>query len=94
MAEGSRLLQVGVVDPGGANTAVNADVKSLGSDVPVKVALSSNYQLLEPPGWPARPFNVGAATREYGRTISSGSTVALLAAEANAVVGAGGGSFA
>ena len=88
--EGARLLQVGSLGV----TPVNADVKSLGSDVPVKVTLSSDYTMLGPPGFCYRPCFTGADTPQYPHTIASGTTLALLKCEADALVSAGGASYA
>ena len=88
--EGARLLQVGSL---GA-TPVNADVKSLGSDVAVKVLLNADYTMLGPPGFCFRPCFTGSDTPQYPHTIASGATLALLKAEADALVTAGGASYA
>ena len=88
MSEGPRLLQVGTV--GGA--PINVDVKSLGGAVPVSVTLSADYVIgARPPGYPARPSFTGvdAADLDYPRTIPSGTTLSLLAAEATALISAG-----
>ena len=87
MAEGVRLLQVGTV----GGSPVNADVKSLGSDVVVRVIVGgTDYVATRPPGWPSRPQNTGTAFAEGSTvTFTAGSIVSLLACEANALIAGG-----
>lgn len=87
MSEEARNVLVGTVN-GGA-TPINADVTSIGSDVPVAVVLLTNYAMLNPPGYPFRASFTGAATPQYPHTITSGSTIRVLRCEATALVNAG-----
>lgn len=89
-----RLVQVGVADPAGAATPINADVTVLGSDVAVAVTLSVDYEMLDPIGYPFRASFTGSSTAQYPQTISSGSTIKVLQCEANALIDAGAGSLA
>ena len=86
MSNNPRLVQVGTT----GSTAVNADVTTLGSAVPVAVTLSADYAMLNPPGFPARPSFTGAATPQYPHTVPSGTTLELLSCEANALIATGG----
>lgn len=91
------LVTVGTIN-GGA-TEIKADVTSLGSAVAVTVLLSTNYTLANPrpPGFPTKPGLTGAAYANLdvpGMTLNSGTTVAFLKAEADALVTAGAGSYA
>ncbi len=83
---------VGTIN-GGA-TPIQADVRSLGTDLPVKVTLSTDYAMLAPPGWPARPAFTGTTVRNYPHTITAGTTMAFLKAEADALVSAAAGVYA
>jgi hypothetical protein len=66
----------------------------LGSAVPVRVTLTTDYAMLCPPGLPARPAFTGAIpVGNYPRTIPSGTTLALLKCEADALVAAGAATF-
>ena len=85
--EGARLLTVGTINAG--VTPIQADVRSLGSDVAVNVTLSADYSMLNPPGFPFRPCFVGTATPNYPHLIPSGTSLALLKCEADALVAAG-----
>jgi hypothetical protein len=92
MSEGPRLVTVGTTN-GGA-TAIQADVTTLGSAVPVLVRLTTNYAMAQPDGslfvgFPFRPCFTGAAMPQYPHTVPSGTTLALLACEATALVAAG-----
>jgi hypothetical protein len=86
MSEGPRRITVGTIDNGA--TAIDADVTSLGSDVPVSVVLTTDYQMLGPPGYPYRPSFTGADQPQFPRTVLSGSTIAVLQAEATALIAA------
>jgi hypothetical protein len=90
--ESARLVQVGTV---GA-TAIMVDVRFLFPAVPVRVLLSAAYAITRPPGYPSRPSMTGvsAANLDTARTIPSGTTIALLKPEADALVAAGGGTYA
>ena len=79
------LVAVGIANGG----TVYADVTILGSAVPVAVVLETSYQMLDPPGFPSRPSFTGAATVQFPQTIANGTTLALLACEANALITAG-----
>jgi hypothetical protein len=87
MAEGPRLLTVGTIS--GGSVAIQADIKTLGSDVAVKVLLSTDYAMIDPPGYPARPSFTGAAIPQYPHLVPSGTTLAVLRCEAVALVNAG-----
>jgi hypothetical protein len=90
--ESARLVQVGTV---GA-TAIMADMRFLFPAVPVRVLLTQPYAITRPPGYPSRPSMTGvsAANLDTARTIPSGSTIALLKPEADALVAAGAGTYA
>ena len=92
MSEGARLVTVGTIS-GGA-TPIQADVTTLGSDVPVAVTLSADYAMLNPPGYPFRPSFTGASTPQYPHTVLSGTTIKVLACEATALVNAGAAALA
>jgi hypothetical protein len=92
MSEGPRLLTVGTIN-GGA-MPIQADVRSLGSDVPVAVLLSTDYAMLDPPGFPFRTSFTGAATPQFPKTIASGTMLSVLRAEATALVAAGAATLA
>jgi hypothetical protein len=92
MSESPRLVTTGTIN-GGA-TAIQADVTTLGSAVPVAVTLSTAYTLANPrpPGFPTKPGLTGVAViheETLGMVISSGTTIALLACEATALINAG-----
>jgi len=89
MTEGPRLVRVGT---SGA-TPVFADVKSLGSAVPVRVTLSGDYSIVREPGMPSRPSFTGSATPDFPHTISSGMVLDLHKFEADALVAAGGATY-
>jgi hypothetical protein len=84
---------------GTVNSApINVDVANgIGSDVAVYVTLSANYVLANPrpPGFPFRPGMTvtDAGDLDYPLTISSGTRIQVLAAEAAALVGAGAASY-
>lgn len=90
----TRPLTVGTIN-GGA-TPILADVTSIGSAVPVRITLTSNYATLRPPGYPSRPALTGvdAADLDSPRVIASGTTLALLKPEADALVAAGAATYA
>lgn len=94
MSEGPRLVTVGTTN-GGA-TAIQADVTYLQPAVAVRVTLSTDYAQICPPGWPARPGQTGvdAGDLNYPRTLPSGTTMAFLKPEADALVNAGAGAYA
>jgi hypothetical protein len=87
-----RLVQVGSINSGA--TPINADVTVLGSDVAVAVLLSTNYSMLNPPGYPFRASFTGAAIVQFPQTILSGTTIKVLRCEATALVSAGAGTLA
>lgn len=86
------LVTVGTINSG--STPINADVTVLGSDVAVAVLLSTNYSMLNPPGFPFRASFTGAATPQYPHTIVSGTTIKVLKCEATALVAAGAATLA
>lgn len=93
MPESPRLVTAGTID-GGA-TAIDVDVTVLGSAVPVAVTLSTDYAMLQPPGYPLRPSFTGAASAEYpGQVATSGTTIMVLDCEAAALVNAGAAAYA
>lgn len=94
MGESPRLVTVGTIN-GGA-TPIQADVTYLEPRFPVRVTLTTDYAQLCPLGWPARPGETGvdSADLNYPRTLPSGTTMAFLKPEADAIVQAGGGSYA
>jgi hypothetical protein len=86
-----RSVQLGVSDPNGSATAIHANVVTLGSDAPVAVTLTHDYQILaRPPGYPSRPSFTGtrAADLDYPKTIPNGTTISVLRCEANALIAA------
>jgi hypothetical protein len=87
-----RLVQVGTV---GA-TAIMVDVRFLFPAVPVRVLLTQPYAITRPPGYPSRPSMTGvaAANLDTASTVASGTTIAVLKPEADALVAAGGGTYA
>lgn len=90
-----RLVQTGIADPTGTATPINANVVSLGVDVPVRVTLTKDYATLCPPGYPSRPGFTGAMpVSNYPHTIQSGTTLSLLKCEADALVTAGAATLA
>ena len=90
MAEGPRLIQTGT----SGLTPINADVRSLGSAVPVAVVLTADYVMLDPPGYPFRPSFTGAVVRQYPHAVASGTTISVLQCEATALVDAGAATLA
>ncbi len=94
MSESPRLVRVGSIDNG--LTPILADVTYLEPYLSVKVLLSADYAQESPPGWPSRPGETGtdAKNLDYPRTLPSGTTMAFLKPEADAIVQAGGGTYA
>jgi hypothetical protein len=94
MPESPRLVTVGTIS-GGA-TPIEAEVTSVGSDVPVSVVLSADYSMLDPDEYPSRPSFTGAAqgSLQHPRTIPSGTTIRGLRCEAVALVAAGAATYA
>jgi hypothetical protein len=87
MALNQNLVQHGTA----GGTAINVDVSRIESSAAVYVTLSAAYTTLCPPGMPRRPglTGVAVANLDYPKTIASGTRIALLAAEAAALVAAG-----
>jgi hypothetical protein len=81
------LLRVGSV--GGEPVFVDFNVPR--HDKVVAVRLTHRYELEEPEGCPKRPLPAAGATLPV--SVPSGSTVYLLRAEAEALVGAGWATF-
>lgn len=82
---------------GGASIYV--DHSRIDHSVAVKVTLSANYTLASsrPVGAPTRPSATGVSGANLdhpGKTIPSGTTIALIKAEADALVTAGKASYA
>jgi hypothetical protein len=91
MPDSPRLVTVGMV----GDTEIRADATHLSPARPVRVTLSSDYELLNPPGWPERPHFTGAEhALRFPRTILARVTVALLKPEADALVAAGAATYA
>ena len=93
MALNPSLVVYGVA----GGTTISVDHSRLDHSVPVKVTLSANYVTAAPlPGTPQRIGLTGAATAllDSPRTITSGTTIALLKAEADALVAAGKATYA
>ena len=92
MTESARLVTVGTTN--GGSTPIQADVTSLGGAV--AVTLSTDYALLDPPGYPFRASFTGsrAPDLQYPRTVVSGSTISVLKCEADALVNAGAAALA
>ena len=92
MPESPRLLVVGTINDGA--TPIQADVTYLEPRFAVRITLTTDYAQLCPPGWPARPGQTGVDTADlsYPRTLPSGTTMAFLKPEADAIVAAGAGS--
>jgi len=72
------------------------NVAYIGGDrAPVSVTLSTDYTLENPgAGWPVRPFLTGAAQPAFPYTVTSGTTIALLQCEADALVAAAAATYA
>lgn len=77
-------------------TVINADMARLESSATVRVQLSASYVTAHNPGDPTRPAFTGAAAAnlDFPKTVSSGTYLTLLAAEAAALVAAGKASYA
>lgn len=91
MANNPKLVQHGTV---GA-TAINVDMARLEFNAPVRVQLSGNYARLKVPGSPTPPDMTGAAAAnlDYPRTIPSGTIMAFVKGEADALVAAGAAAY-
>jgi hypothetical protein len=88
-------LQVGSINAGATPIIVDLGNGIMGADpVIVKVTLSQDYTMIDPPGYPFRPTFTGAATPQFPATIASGTTLALLKPEADSLVTAGAGNYA
>jgi len=92
MTESARLVTVGTTN--GGSTPIQADVTSLG--VAVAVTLSTDYAMLDPPGYPFRASFTGsrAPDLQYPRTVVSGSTISVLRCESVALIAAGAATLA
>ncbi len=90
MAEGSRNVAIGTI----GGTPINADMRRLGHDAPVKVHLTATYVRQPLPGQPIPPEMTGVAASRFTNTFQSGTTIALHKPEADAIVTAGGGTYA
>ncbi len=86
MSDYQRLVTVGTTNSGA--TQIQADVTNLGSDVAVAVTLTTDYAMLDPPGYPSRPSFTGSATPQYPHTVPNGTTIQVLRCEANALIAA------
>jgi hypothetical protein len=89
---GPSLVQVGTI---GA-TAINVDVSFLYPATLTRVLLSQPYSITRPPGYPSRPSMTGTSAQslDFARTIAAGVTLTLLKVEADAIIAAGGGTYA
>ena len=91
MSESPRLVTLGTINAGA--TAIQADVTTLGSDVAVGVTLTTDYELANPrpPGFPFRPSMTGTDQfgLDYPKTVLSGTSIKVLACEADALINAG-----
>jgi hypothetical protein len=91
----TRLLQLGTIN--GGTTPIIADIGYLGGDrAPVSVTLSTDYTLENPgAGFPVvRPFLTGRIPLPaFPYTVTSGTTIALLQCEADALVAAGAATY-
>ena len=76
-------------------TAINVDMSRVEHSAVKYVTLSSNYVIAHPPGGLNRPAFTGAAVAnlDYPRTILAGTRLALIAAEAAALVAAGAAAY-
>lgn len=92
MAINQKLVQHGTA----GGTPINVDLARIDHSITKKVTLSANYTILTGTGIPTRPSFTGASPSnlEYPRTINSGTTLTLHAAEADALVAAGKASYA
>jgi hypothetical protein len=94
MAINQNLVAVGTINSGA--TTIYADVSGLanpwmgpiGQDT--WVTLSTDYAMVDPPGFPTRPSFTGssAAFLQYPRTLASGTRFQTFACEATALVAA------
>lgn len=88
MSETNRNTLVGTA---GGN--INVDLRPLDHATPKKVQLSADYTPTYPPGYPTPPWQTGAeqktAARKSTQTITNGTTITLLKAEADALIAAG-----
>jgi hypothetical protein len=85
------LVTVGYIGAGA--TEIVADVIQSGWMPIVNIRLLTDYEAIDPPGFPARP-PAGAANSWYPQTILSGTTHEFFACEANALIAAGAGELA
>lgn len=91
----STTLQVGSINSGATPIVVDLGNGVMGADAAiVNVTLSQDYAMIDPPGYPFRPAFTGAATPQFPQTIASGTTLALLKPEADALVTAGAAGYA
>jgi hypothetical protein len=101
MPNALNAAQIAVGTISGGATTIYADVSgqpTAAGDPPLAarwVTLSTNYAMLDPPGFPARPSFTGAdaADLQYPRTPASGLRFQSLACEAAALVAAGAASY-
>jgi len=77
-------------------STINVDLSRIDHAVTRKVTLLANYTTQKEPGTPTRPQFTGAEASklDYPRTITSGTTLTLSAAEADALVAAGKATYA
>ena len=89
----TRLLRLRTIN--GDATRIMANVAYMGSQAPVSVTLGIDYTLENPgAGFPVRPFLTGRSQHpEFPYTVASGTTIALLQCETNALVAAGAATY-
>ena len=77
-------------------TAINVDMARIDHGQTKRVTLSASYATTKEAGTPTRPQFTGAEASklDYPRTIASGTTLVLSAAEADALVAAGKATYA
>ena len=92
----TRLLQLGTINAG--ETPILANIAFLGSRK--SVTLTTDYAMEAPTGkgltgnFPVRPFLTGVRQPEFPYTVTAGTTIELLACEADALVAAGAATYA
>jgi hypothetical protein len=76
-------------------TPIVADIGGgLGNDVIALVTLSTDYVMVNPPGFPLRPPAVGEVSKRLWPTVPNGTTCKFLKPEAAALVAAGAAVYA
>jgi hypothetical protein len=77
-------------------SAINVDMARIDHAVTKRVTLTANYDIKREAGTPSHPQFTGAEASklDYPRTVTSGQTLTLSAAEADALVAAGKATYA